>query len=682
MRSRQEIAFRLRQELANLRLLLAPPRPVLEARAPLCGLPDPEEVAGVVRGTAAAQRLERLADRIVKRRFSLLGLEFEAGSRIAWRRDYRAGIETGTSYFRLVPYLDADRVGDHKLIWELNRHQHLVVLAQAFVCWGREEYLHEIFAELESWWEENPLQRGINWASALEVAFRALSWIWVFHFVGHRMPDDLRRRFLLWLYWHGCHLEANLSIYFSPNTHLLGEAVALHALGRLLARFPEAARWERTGGAIVEAEMGRQVRDDGSHFEQSSYYHLYALDLFLLHAVLSRPGCPAGCPALGAPRRAPRRHPGAGYLRKLEQMAGYLAALMGPGRRLPFLGDDDGGRVFHPYGEPCQFGRATLATCAAVLGPKGTPEGTPAGWPCRREDVFDQALWWMGPAALERVADAGPEGGPEGTPASRWFPGAGVAALAGGQTQVIVDAGGFGPGSGGHSHSDTLSLVARHGGREVLIDPGTYTYVAEPDWRAWFRGTAAHNTLRIDGRDQAGGVPGPGGTPPGAPAGPFRWTNPPRVTAGELRSDARRDLIEGRCEFAGFVHRRRVWLRKSAGRGAGARLLILDDLSGPEGEHLVEQFWHPGEPCVMLSPRRFRIGDCACLVVGPLGVVEFGFGGQHGWRSPVPGVKLEAPVIVVRWRGRLPVRLRAAVRFAKDRLVEWELRPCAELPAL
>jgi hypothetical protein len=131
------------------------------------------------------------------------------------------------------------------------------------------------------------------------------------------------------------------------------------------------------------------------------------------------------------------------------------------------------------------------------------------------------------------------------------------------------------------------------------------------------------------------------------------------VAAGEWHSDARRDLIDGRCEFAGFVHRRRVWLRKS-----DSLLLILDELSGPEGEHLVEQFWHPGEPCVMLSPRRFRIGDCACLVVGPLGTLEFGFGGQHGWRSPVPGVKLEAPAIVVRWRGRLPVRLRAVVRFA------------------
>ncbi len=37
---------------------------------------------------------------------------------------------------------------------------------------------------------------------------------------------------------------------------------------------------------------------------------------------------------------------------------------------------------------------------------------------------------------------------------------------------------------------------------EILVDAGTYTYV-EPQWRDWFRATAAHNTVRIDGRDQA-----------------------------------------------------------------------------------------------------------------------------------------------------------------------------------
>jgi hypothetical protein len=72
-----------------------------------------------------------------------------------------------------------------------------------------------------------------------------------------------------------------------------------------------------------------------------------------------------------------------------------------------------------------------------------------------------------------------------------------------GDVHAIVDAGPFGALHSGHSHSDTLSIVLRSGGEEILIDPGTYTYTGEPEWRDWFRGASAHNTIRIDGRDQA-----------------------------------------------------------------------------------------------------------------------------------------------------------------------------------
>ena len=205
-------------------------------------------------------------------------------------------------------------MGDHKVIWELNRHQHLTLLAQAFRLTGRREYLDEAFRQMESWLDANPFLRGINWASALEVAFRALSWAWLWHMVGDEMPDALRARFLTALDRHGRYLELNVSVYFSPNTHLLGEAVALHALGVLFPAFPRAARWAETGGRLVEQQMERQVREDGSHFEQSAYYHVYALDFFLLYRLLAKPpgcvrcaaGCDGGVPgcAVGGQRHA------------------------------------------------------------------------------------------------------------------------------------------------------------------------------------------------------------------------------------------------------------------------------------------------------------------------------------------------------------------------------------------
>ena len=239
MRSPGEVAFRLKQELANAWLYLKPPAWAEPLTGPLSGLPDPRVTATAIQNCtyAAAYRasVESLGEELLEHRFRLLGLEpTDLGNPIRWRRDFVHGRESGTGYFRRIPYLDFHQVGDHKVVWELNRHQHLVLLAQAFLITGRRDFLEEIPRQLEHWIQENPVQRGINWASALEVGFRALSWIWVLHLVGEHFEAGFLRRWMQALYHHGVHLECNLSFYFSPNTHLLGEAVALHALGRLL----------------------------------------------------------------------------------------------------------------------------------------------------------------------------------------------------------------------------------------------------------------------------------------------------------------------------------------------------------------------------------------------------------------------------------------------------------------
>src|SRR5579871_4900429 len=345
-RSFTEVRFRLAQETTNLQFFLAPPGgKSSQLRAVL---PSPAEVVSRLQGTPFAVECVRLAEEIVGHRFPLLGITLATDKDIRWRRDYTSGVETAPVYFRRIPYLDARRAGDHKMIWELNRHQHLVLLAQAYLFSGREEFLREIARQLESWLEQNPFQAGINWTSALEVAFRALSWIWLYHLVGGRLSESLRERLLNGLYQHGLHLEANLSYYFSPNTHLLGEAVALHAIGRLFPDFPGAARWEETGARVVRNELDRQVLADGCHFELSTYYHVYALDMFLFHSILR-----------GLDDR---------YRSKLTCMAEFLDTILGPSGILPYFGDDDGGRFFHPYGTRNQFGLATLATCGEFLG--------------------------------------------------------------------------------------------------------------------------------------------------------------------------------------------------------------------------------------------------------------------------------------------------------------------------
>jgi hypothetical protein len=587
MRSFAELKFRAGQEAANVRLLLLPPK--FAGVAPLrLALPDTQAVAAALRGSAYQEFVKATAQSVLAHRFPLLGATVETGPGIRWRRDYQHDRESGLEYFRRIPYLKFSAVGDHKFIWELNRHQHLVLLGQAYALTGAKEYPHEIRAQIESWLEQNPFQRGINWASALEVAFRALSWIWIYHLTAEAMPEDFRRRFLTALYRHGRHLAQNLSVYFSPNTHLLGEAVALLALGVLFPAFPESSRWRARGAEIVEAQLAFQVRADGSHFEQSTYYHVYALDFFLFYYLI-----------VGRPKHMEP---------VLARMAEYLDWLLGPARRMAFSGDDDGGRLFHPFGERDRFGRATLTTCGILLGNDR--------WIGSPETVAEQAAWWLGAEhlAAARVDQTPPTG-------ARRFEESGTVFLQAEDLFVQFDAGPLGWGGAGHSHADTLSVLVWFRGEPVFIDPGTYTYVADPEARNWFRGTAAHNTVSIDGKDQA------------QAAGPFRWNSKPEVELSAWRSDANGGMAEATCRYNGFTHRRSILLESG-------RLLVLDEVDGPAGEHDSRQIWQLG-----LAVSKVHLSFSSPVIE------------EASQVSSAYGIKLSGRVLAARVRGSLPVAI-------------------------
>jgi hypothetical protein len=557
-------------------------------------LPPGETVAALLSETPFAREVVEVSEKILRYQFPIFGTEIQTGEAIEWRRDYRNQIVTGLPYFRFIPYLNAARAGDHKWIWELNRHQHLVVLTQAFLFTKDRRYLTELEREIRGWLRQNPFQCGINWASALEVAFRAMSWTWVLHLAGPELSPDVQMALERGIYRHALHLEKNLSIYFSPNTHLLGEAVALHAMGTLFPHFPNATRIRKMGRRIISEQMERQRHPDGSHFEQSSYYHVYALDMFLFSALFEPPDD--------------------AYRDGLQRMAEFLyKLLLAGGGKLPFLGDDDGGRWFYPYGDRSLFGWGTLAACNAFFGEER--------WPCRRADYWRIASWWLpaeAPPPASHIRSAAVN------PSSHLFPDAGLLLLEAGECHIIMDAGPFGPGAAGHSHADGLSVLVNVRGEEWLIDPGTFTYVGKAADRDEFRGTAAHNTVRIDGLNQAD------------PAGPFRWENPPEVEL--LQWDESQQIAVAECRYRGFRHRR--YLRVLKDRA----ILIVDVVDGLAGEHKVEQFWHLGADKVA---ERFRFIDPPRKF--------------WGRRSQCFGGGERTPAIRVVKSGTLPMTLPAAI---------------------
>jgi hypothetical protein len=114
--------------------------------------------------------------------------------------------------------------------------------------------------------------------------------------------------------------------------------------------------------------------------------------------------------------------------------------------------------------------------------------------------------------------------------------------------QMTVDVGPLGcTFSCGHGHADLLSVQCSAFGEPVLVDAGTYCYTAEREWRNFFRGTAAHNTVLVDGRDQV------------ETDGPFSWRGRAAVHVREWKSDGEYDYVDAsHAAYAPVTHRRRV----------------------------------------------------------------------------------------------------------------------------
>jgi hypothetical protein len=330
--------------------------------------------------------------------------------------------------------------------------------------------------------------------------------------------------------------------------------------------------------------------------------------MFLFHAVLEKPDQQ--------------------YQDALRRMARYLWALAGSGE-LPFLGDDDGGRLFHPFGERSRFARATLAACAAFTG------DTPSHGDVR--DLDEMAVWWLGDRAVCRAP---------ALRSSELFRESGVATMVEQDTEITAAVRAFGSGAAGHSHAHSLHFILRNAGQAVLIDPGTYTYVSDPVWRDRFRGTAAHNTIRVDGRDQAD------------PAGPFRWS---KTACSEILDwQASPWALRARCRYRGLVHERRIFFSRGA-------ICVVDDISGA-GRHRIEQFWHPAGPVERLAGWIGLPGGVR-LMIPEMETIEIGEDGEYGWRSPAPNIKLSCPVLRISVDAELPYRLIAVFDTCSDNSV-------------
>ena len=573
---------------------------------------------------AAAETARQSADRILDGWFDLLGYRnVFAGSPPVWQRDPVHGRLGSTAYWADVRYLDPT-IGDHKVIWEINRHQHFLALGAAFWLTGDARYREGFVNHLEDWIVSNPPGTGINWASMLELAFRALSWTWAVEFFGGDRVEDSSPwlvDLLVALDLQLDHIARNLSTYFSPNTHLSGEALALYAVSVALPEFARSGERAALGREVLVRESRRQVLGDGGHAELSAHYHRYSTDFYLLACMVARA---AGDDAAAI------------FERTAHRQAAYLRTIADDEGRLPMIGDDDGGRLFRFDEAPASEAASTLAVAAALLSDGSLAVTRPGPEVC----------WILG----ERPRDTETASRPAVWPSRLLSESGYFVSRTPGGGHLVFDAGRHGFLNGGHAHSDALSVVLTVNGLPVLIDAGTATYTMDRAVRDRHRAARMHNTLVLDERD------------PSAAAGPFHWRSRTDARVLVARPGREFDFAAGALCGRAAAHVRAVLTLHGTG------WLIVDRVHG--GAPVTADVWWHLHP--MWQARACEGGVALECSSGARRALAFSGGDVSITQDPdLASVSLEygrldpATTIRIRHRGAGPFALAAFVPDAR-----------------
>ena len=501
----------------------------------------------------------RQAAMVRTQRFEFFGQTFSYPGEIAWQNDPVSGKAWPSVFHADVPVHGGDvGYGDVKHVWELSRQQYVIDLAKARFLTGDEESLDAMKGLVRSWVRGNPYATGVNWACALEPAFRAWSWLWAYHLTVDGLDDAFHLEWLEALHLHGRFLARHLEHYSSPYNHLIGEASALYAIALCLPEFAASTAWKRAARAVLEERLPEQFYEDGGTREQSTFYHHATLGFYLLSALLARQNeedFPS--PVWGA----------------IERGLEFSMHMTLPDGRTPEIGGADDGKPIRLEHLPLWDFRPYLAIGASLL---ERPD-----FKATAGRFYEDALWLLGPAGLAAFESL-PATPPAATtvlmPKSGYF-----VARSGWSDRadyVCFDAGEQADGmrtdavpNSMHGHADCLSIIVSLEGRRVLVDSGLFAYNCGGPWEAHFRETAAHNTARIDGRDQA------------LHLGKMAWSHSYRATIDGSRAAPDQWVVASHDGYArgsaGVVHRRAVWLRPDH------YVIVRDEFVG-HGAHAIE----------------------------------------------------------------------------------------------
>ena len=525
-----------------------------------------------------------------------------------YKQDWHAGFQTGNKWSRKfsysLPYKQCDHIGDARTNWELNRHFQFALLAKNFYATSDLKYYRELQALFDSWRRENPFLKGISWTSVMEVAIRAINWMYTLAFLSQskNVDKDFKIRLSVGIRNMIGYVSQHYSRFSSANNHLLVEATAIGLAG--LAFHCE--KWKTLGISILTEELLKQNYTDGVNKELSLHYQMFGMEAYAL-MIHSMQTCNCNVPEI--------------WLQMLEKMTGYVGCSSWRGNVAMEFGDDDEGKILDLQGGEINHLQYIMQLCSLVL---------KISYQYTFQHPVNETVCWL--FTDEEIGDMRRM---EPLPVSDacCFKEGGNTFLRDGQDRVLIgiDHAALGFGSiAAHGHADALSFQMMVDGKMLFADPGTYIYHCDLPFRNLFRKTEMHNTLCIDGRNQSEML------------GAFLWGRKAKCTLENYSVDNNIVRLEASHDGYAPIRHRRVFEWEHS----NLKLRIKDGITkavpwcatlllGPDCEAYIDR-----------NTIQIRMGENSCCVNinTPIGLV----GIEDVWLSPCYGKKMKTKAIKIR----------------------------------
>lgn len=423
------------------------------------------DVAGGVRQIKEEERLIIIeaANQTLAHEFDYLGSGKVQMPKIRWHEDFKTGNVWKKGVFYLKQRQSTAKGADIKVPWELSRGHHLLWLGEAYLITKDEKHAKEVVDEIEDWWNENPFMYSVNWTCTMDVAIRAVNWLYAVTMVidSPSVTEAFIQRFYRSLYQHGWfifnHFERTIPY---SNNHLFSDIAGLLYLSLFFKGTKKGKEWlDYTISSLYE-EIRCQVLPSGVHYERSVSYHRLMSEMVVSSLyVLKRSGA-------NIPDDIEYRAGG---------MLSYIGSYTKQNHLSPLVEDNDDGR-FLPF--------------------------------VRRDFRQHDYLLDVGSAEMLVIANGVSPILFNKEKESLIYPDAGHAILRKDDVYLFVTNGeqsSYDSGRktvGTHTHNDKLSFELALGSDDIIIDPGAYIYTPQPEKSNEFRSTIKHNTIIVDGEEQ------------------------------------------------------------------------------------------------------------------------------------------------------------------------------------